>query len=226
MVKNLGYKLAFTVDPYTRTVDVIYVVNQGWDAQVTIGLTSDLQKAGWVITKIGDNTYPATDKVVSKTFNDDEAEKLVGENIDVVLYNAKLSEYTVSGPYTLTVNDVDAYSALTKGYIGLTIDVDSMKTEGKDNNFTIGGLVIEDVELKLDNSDHKFKGLAAGANLVVGDIVLGETVDFDFSQVNGNFNAEVGKVVWTGNYLETIKLTGTLYEQGDVLYVSVDDFIP
>ena len=226
MVKNLGYKLAFTVDPYTRTVDVIYVVNQGWDAQVTIGLTSDLQKAGWVITKIGDNTYPATDKVVSKTFNDDEAEKLVGKNIDVVLYNAKLSEYTVSGPYTLTVNDVDAYSALTKGYIGLTIDVDSMKTEGKDNNFTIGGLVIEDVELKLDNSDHKFKGLAAGANLVVGDIVLGETVDFDFSQVNGNFNAEVGKVVWTGTYLETIDLTGTLYEQGDVLYVSVDDFIP
>ena len=221
-----GWSLAFTVNPDNDRVDYIYVVNVGWDAQVTISLTAALQEADWEIYSI--NGVLQSAGTVSRTFNDAAAENLVGGPIDVVLYNEALDGVSATGPYKITMNGVYYNdSALNHGYIGLQITVPSMATGEKDYTFTIGGLVLEDVELTLNNTAHKFKDQASGTAKDVGDIVLGTEVSFDFSQVTGDFYQTVGDYKWTGRLTSTGEntLTGTLYESGGVKYVNVK-FVP
>ena len=238
-VENHGEEIAFTVNPVTERVDVIYLVNDGWDAKVTVELSDELQNAGWVITMIDSKTFDAEDKVVTYTFNDDAAEALVKDsNIQVRIYNAKLAKYSNNSTYALTVvtngdeADADTYNhTLQSGTFYMDdIKVPSMAEGNKTYTYEIGGLVLEDVELKLSNTNHKFKGLDANENDVVGDIVLGTSVDFDFSQVTGNFGQKVDEVYWTGKYMTKYTVNGDLYEvttgQKTTQYVSVDDFYP
>ena len=226
MVKNLGYKLAFTVDPYTRTVDVIYVVNQGWDAQVTIGLTSDLQKAGWVITSINGTPYPAADKVVSKTFNDDAAEALVNAGLNITIYNAKLAkESTTATEYTYTVNGAEAKAKLGNGSIGVIVSVESMKLEGKTQEFTIGGLVIGDVQVEVANSNLK---VSNGTGLFE-DVVLGSELQFAITPNSGEFTnngvtVDPDDYYWAGTYSDGTNswaIEGTLSANSRVVYTSI-----
>ena len=238
-VEYHGEEIAFTVNPVTRKVDVIYLVNDGWDAKVTVELSDALQDAGWVITNIDGKTFDAEDEVVAYTFNDDAAEELVKDSsIHVRIYNAKLAKYSNTSYYALTVvtngdeaNAVTYNHSLQDGTFYMDdIKVPSMAEGNKTYTYEIGGLVLEDVELKLSNTNHKFKGLDANENDVVGDIVLGTSVDFDFSQVTGNFGQKVDEVYWTGKYMTEYTVNGDLYEvttgQKTTQYVSVDDFYP
>ena len=221
------WSLAFTVNPDTDRVDYIYLVNIGWDAEVTVSLSNELKAAGWVIHKIGTDVMPA-DKT-SKTYYDDDAHALVGGDIDVVIYNEKLkAESTTSTTYTLDVNKNKAAvvktSYLTDGYIGLTIDVDLMVLGTKTQNFEIGGLVIGDVTVSLANPDHVIYGTAGKTTQVFEDVVLGSELSFTFCQKTGNFSAEVGKQYWTGKYIDRANnqwnITGTLWNNNGVSCVT------
>ena len=221
------WSLAFTVNPDTNRVDYIYLVNIGWDAEVTVSLSNELKAAGWVIHKIGTDVMPAG--TTSKTYYDDDAHALVAYDIDVVIYNEKLkAERTTTTTYTLDVNKNKAAvvktSYLTDGYIGLKIDVDSMVFGTKTQNFEIGGLVIGDVTVSLDNSDHVIYGTAGKNTQVFEDVVLGSELSFTFCQKTGNFNAEVGKQYWTGKYIDRANnqwnITGTLWNNNSVSCVT------
>ena len=221
------WSLAFTVNPDTNRVDYIYLVNIGWDAEVTVSLSNELKAAGWVIHKIGTDVMPAG--TTSKTYYDDDAHALVAYDIDVVIYNEKLkAERTTTTTYTLDVNKNKAAvvktSYLTDGYIGLKIDVDSMVFGTKTQNFEIGGLVIGDVTVSLDNSDHVIYGTAGKNTQVFEDVVLGSELSFTFCQKTGNFNAEVGKQYWTGKYIDRANnqwdITGTLWNNNGVSCVT------
>ena len=221
------WSLAFTVNPDTNRVDYIYLVNIGWDAEVTVSLSNELKAAGWKIHKIGPDVMPAD--TTSKTYYDDAAHALVDDDIDVVIYNEKLkAERTTTTTYTLDVNKNKAAvvetSYLTNGYIGLKIDVDSMVLGTKTQNFEIGGLVIGDVTVSLANRDHVIYGTAGKTTQVFEDVVLGSELSFTFCQKTGNFNAEVGKQYWTGKYIDRANnqwnITGTLWNNNGVSCVT------
>lgn len=203
------WSLAFTVNPDTNRVDYIYLVNIGWDAEVTVSLSNELKAAGWVIHKIGTDVMPAD--TTSKTYYDDAAHALVDDDIDVVIYNEKLkAESTTSTTYTLDVNKNKAAvvktSYLTDGYIGLQIDVDSMVFGTKTQNFEIGGLVIGDVTVSLANPDHVIYG-TAGKTTRFEDVVLGSELSFTFCQKTGNFNGRGRQAVLDRQVTLTVPTT-------------------
>ena len=165
------YSLAFTVDRVTGNVDVVYVVEAGWDAKVTISLSQDLIDAGWKVVKVADKEFNGTNAFTSKDFNDLDAEALVNPGLNVVLYNANLAgKTTQSTEYTYWVNTEDATgkSKLNDGTISVVLDVDDMVLGTKTRSFTIGGLEIGTV--KVEGTD-RIVTATPNKNLVLGEAV-------------------------------------------------------
>ena len=180
--------LAFTVNPNTNRVNVVYVVDAGWDAQITVELTNELIEAGWIITKVSNSddtivyNYDIADEETSVEINDANAEALVGNDVNVVLYNAKLAgKTTYSTEYSYYVNTTTnvGYSKLNNGYIGVQVDVDGMTRGEKDNEFTIGGLVIGSVTIEAGD------GRKVGSVTPNEDIVLGKEVTVKLETASG-----------------------------------------
>ena len=225
--------IAFTVDPATNRVDYVYVVEAGWDAQVTIGLTEDLQDAGWVITSINGVSYDAKDEIVSKTFNDAEAEKLINDGLNITIYNAKLADrFTSTTEFTYSINDNanGGVSKLDNGKISVVVDVNSMTLGSKTQNFTIGGLVIGDVTFAIDESQASNIEISkAYGTVTYKDVVLGQTLEQTVTPTNGgNWQSEAGKY-WDAHATDgsnnNYDIVGTL--SGNYKYVNftVDAFL-
>lgn len=64
-------------------INVVYVLDAGWQAKLTINLTSELINAGWRIVD-------GNDLVKSVTFTDKAATDKGGANYTVTLYNDNL----------------------------------------------------------------------------------------------------------------------------------------
>ena len=220
---NSTVRLAYTVNPNTTHVDYVYVTNSGWDAQVNISLTSELAAAGWTISSVNGEAQPAD--TTSIAYKDAAAEALVGTGVDVVLYNANLAGVDGTSAYKATINGADAYSNLTKGYIGLKINVNSMVSGTKTQNFVIGGLSLGDVEVTLSNPDHVFYGTNGSSTKTFENVVLGTKVEFVFCQKTGNFDADPDTEYWSGTY-NGKTITGDLFENTNGVYCVKTSIIP
>ncbi len=206
---NGNGRVAFTVDPNTDLVDVIYMVDAGFDAQVTFTLTDALKNAGWVIKSIdGVDVKSAT----SVTYTDAAAEALVGR-VNVVLYNKHLDELdynTVTTTYDVAVNDDVDFAAVTlnaDGTVSFSVTVNPMVLGEKDNDFEIGGLLVGDVTVKaaagskllVKSTTSEFENVVLGTELKV--VLKGETVGLFDPQ-------DPVKQIWTGTYTDA-GVTGT-----------------
>ena len=166
---NGNGRVAFTVDPNTDLVDVIYMVDAGWDAQVTFTLTDALKNAGWVIKSVGGRTVNDD----SAVFTDAVAESLVGTRT-VVLYNKHLDELdykTNTTTYYVAVNDDVDFAAVTlnaDGTVSFNVTVNPMVLGEKDNDFEIGGLEIGTVTV--EGTDRTVTA-TPNKNLVLGEAV-------------------------------------------------------
>ncbi len=227
---NGNGRVAFTVDPNTDLVDVIYMVDAGWDAKVTMSLTDELWNAGWRFYEVNGNKVD--DDAQTLTWNDANAESLVDRNINVTIYNANLDGFS-NGNDAYHINvDIDnddaaeyvADGKLTNGYIGFLVDVHSMVLGEKDNTFVFGGLNLGDVTVTLTNTKHEVYVAKSDS---FEDVVLGESIKVAMIQSNSlafEPDEDLTDPIWTGKYttgaMSDVELTGEL-SVGD-WYVTVE----
>ena len=167
MNSHPDWSLAFTVNPDTNRVDYIYLVNIGWDAEVTVSLTDSLLKAGWKI----DNGGKLVD---SFTLTDDAAQAYAGPH-GITLYNANIAtESTSSTTYTATVNgSAVTTSKLTNGSLTVQITVPTITSGTKSYSYEIGGLSLGNLKVTP----------AAGSGLAVYDSTDEEAVELTYKNV-------------------------------------------
>ena len=208
---------------YTTTngvVDVIYVLDAGWNAKLTISLTPELVNAGWKIVD-------GTNYVNSVTFTDKAATDKGAANYTVTLYNANLKDKSCVDTYTATVSkngaaaDNKTTSALTNGTLTVQFYVDAIGTSARDFTYTIGGLSLGDIAFNMDG----FKVTASNNT----SVVLGEKVDLKVSNIDGTPFKQADSTVfptyfvWTGTAAsgnDTANLTATLSSDSRVLSTS------
>ena len=166
-----GY-VAYTVNPVTKEIDVIYLVDAGWDASLTISLSSALKAAGW---KIVDDAA----LVDELSYEDDAAYANDNQSKTVTLYNEKLDgRTTTSTTYSVTVTKDNATTGtavnglmLDDGKIAVTFTVAEIPTTGnKDLSYEIDGLVIGTVTINAGN------GRKVASTTPNKDVVLGTEV--------------------------------------------------
>lgn len=143
--------IAFTVNPVTERVNVIYIVNDGWDARINVSLSTELAAAGWVfIDEDGDSLG------TSIPYTDDVAQALGGAERTFSIYNANLAGATTgSTRYTVTVseNDTDmnlggnAQVGMTNGVIEVKFTPSTITSGTKTYNYEIDGLAIGTVNV-------------------------------------------------------------------------------
>ena len=197
-------------------INVVYVLDAGWQAKLTINLTSELINAGWRIVD-------GNDLVKSVTFTDKAATDKGGANYTVTLYNDNLKGMSGGNFNTAEVNGTDeTTSSLADGKVTVTFYVAPIGTSARDFTYTIGGLELGDIVLTF--------GSASGTiNVTSGDlkgVVLGERIDLKLSKVDGTqFRLDDNTVVpsyytWTGtatNGGHTASLTGTISSDSCVI---------
>ena len=197
-------------------INVVYVLDAGWQAKMTINLTSELLNAGW---KIVDGNK----LVNSVTFTDKDATDKGGANYTVTLYNENLKGMSGGNFNTAEVNGNDeTTSSLADGKVTVTFYVAPIGTSARDFTYTIGGLELGDIVLTF--------GSASGTiNVTSGDlkgVVLGERIDLKLSMANGTqFRLDDNTVVpsyytWAGtatNGGHTASLTGTISSDSCVI---------
>lgn len=175
-VENHGEEIAFTVNPVTERVDVIYLVNDGWDAKVTISLSDKLADAGWEIVSSTGNV--SADKA-SVVYNDNAAEALYGKEYTLTIYNENLKNVTASSTtYSVTVVKGGATittSALNAGKLTIKWNITGDTATGlKDINYVVDGLSLGTITVD-PTSTYKI------ANDVDGkyDVILGQGIDIE-----------------------------------------------
>lgn len=165
-----GY-VAYTVNPVTKEIDVIYLVDAGWDASLTISLSSALKAAGWKIVD-GNALVDELSYVDAAAYANDN------QNKTVTLYNEKLDgRYTSSTTYSVDVTEADGTEQevnslmLDDGKIAVQFNVaDIAATGDKDLSYEIDGLVIGTVTIDAGN------GRKVASTTPNKDVVLGTEV--------------------------------------------------
>ena len=180
--------IAFTVNPVTKQVNVIYLVDAGWDAEINVTLSEALTKAGWKLVD-------AKNDEITISLKDDDAYDYDNQNQTVRLYNEKLAaKSTQSTTYSVKVTEDNSKVSvqnvnglkLNKGVIAVTFNVADIKTTGnKQLDYTIDGLVIGSVTI--DGGDLDVYNVTPNK-----DVVLGTEVTV---QLDGVDNGKL-EIVW------------------------------
>ena len=209
MNAHTDWSLAFTVNPSTNRVDYIYAVNAGWDAKVTVSLTTDLLNAGWKISNNG--KY-----VDSFTLTDADAKAYAGERT-ITLYNANLAKQTLNNTtYTATVNGANVTTTnLVNGTLTLKINVPTITSGTKTYSYEIGGLKLGDIKVTAQANS----GLAVfdaddadAVELVYKNVTLGQQITVNVKMAdNSEFHSADG-VVWGSDYYWSGKVASTYKE--------------
>ncbi len=209
MSGHKDWSLAFTVNPSTNRVDYIYAVNAGWDAKVTVSLTTDLLNAGWKISNNG--KY-----VDSFTLTDADAKAYAGERT-ITLYNANLAKQTLNNTtYTATVNGANVTTTnLVNGTLTLKINVPTITSGTKTYSYEIGGLKLGDIKVTAQANS----GLAVfdaddadAAELVYKNVTLGQQITVNVKMADNSEFMNGDKVVWGSDYYWSGKVTSTYKE--------------
>ena len=209
MNAHTDWSLAFTVNPSTNRVDYIYAVNAGWDAKVTVSLTTDLLNAGWKISNNG--KY-----VDSFTLTDADAKAYAGERT-ITLYNANLAKQTLNNTtYTATVNGANVTTTnLVNGTLTLKINVPTITSGTKTYSYEIGGLKLGDIKVTAQANS----GLAVfdaddadAAELVYKNVTLGQQITVNVKTADNSEFMNGDKVVWGSDYYWSGKVTSTYKE--------------
>lgn len=209
MSGHKDWSLAFTVNPSTNRVDYIYAVNAGWDAKVTVSLTTDLLNAGWKISNNG--KY-----VDSFTLTDADAKAYAGERT-ITLYNANLAKQTLNNTtYTATVNGANVTTTnLVNGTLTLKINVPTITSGTKTYSYEIGGLKLGDIKVTAQANS----GLAVfdaddadAVELVYKNVTLGQQITVNVKMADNSEFMNGDKVVWGSDYYWSGKVASTYKE--------------
>ena len=209
-------------------INVIYVLDAGWDASLTFSLTSDLIDAGWRI-KDGNNY------VKSVTFTDKDATDKGGASYTVTLYNERLKDMSYGGSYTASVSKNGATatsvttSALNNGTLTVTWTLDAIGQSARDFTYTIGGLNLGTVGATISD----FSVTASNnTNVVLGNAVSLTITNTDASATfKGTDNQTVpGGYLWKGTATvadhQTAILNGKLSSDSRVITTSFYPLVP
>ena len=216
--RNTEITLAYTTNA-AQKVDVIYILDAGWQYQVTFTLSSALKSAGWKFVD-EDGNY-----VDSLTYKDDSADAIEAAVETVTLYNSGLKAFTTSTTYTATISADGGKTtanfdpvALNAGKITLNVGVADLSIANRSVSYEIGGLVIGTVNVTAPT------GMAVKpatfTNVVLGQSKTVELYNDDsaaFTDDNGD--KILNTSTWHGTMYDR-DVTGTLNSDSTIVTIN------
>lgn len=207
--------IGYTVNPATREVDFIYVVDSGWQREAIYTLSDELYAAGWRWIDTTDSSLNVLDSQYITLYNessDMNGWKITNLNHDLGLVDGAV--YTASSGNGLTVSwsdnagnedssNVDA-TVVDNGYtlqIGNVTEIPELSDTNRTVEVEISGLKMN-VQFTsgvagnpAHNAYNVYSSLGAGRN-PSGTITLGDTVRVIVESISGFANQNVVSVLF------------------------------